>query len=366
MKQNKKINIELLRIVCALMVIAFHMIAQSDVLDNCSAENYVFSVIFHAGGRMACSVFVIIGAYFLVDIPFRTYRVIHLFLKTAVTVAAIDLLIALFANNLLETSSIGKLVLQIFPIAGKPYWFVDAYIYMLILSPILNRMLNEVRMQNYVKVLLILSMFFVVMGSHPSSFETFPFVNDTLWFCFLYLLTGKLKRMNFFNSISRGKWAALFIINYILICGICIICNNLKSTWEYAWILRFFYVSTYQSIFAFVAAISLFGWFLHIDISNNRICVAIETISRHTFGVFLIHQVPLLWKNGWLWNELFNIKEYAYTTWFPRKCFVSLVCCFCICFVLDILLEKIYVILSRAIKIPQLADELDKFIGEAR
>lgn len=365
MKQtNKQTNIELLRIVCALMVIAVHMISQSDVLDNCSPSNYVFSVIFHAGGRLACSVFVIIGAYFLVDIPFRTYRVAHLFFKTIITVAVIDFAIIIFCRNLVESNgNIIDLVIQIFPIVGKPYWFIDSYIYMLILSPILNHLLNESKIQNYVDFLLAGSVILIVLGSHPASFQLFPFANDTLWFCFLYLLTGRLKHQKIFTSVSFGTWATVFILCYISMCGICIVCNQLKNSWEYAWILRFFYISTFQSIFAFAAAISLFGLFLHIDISNKRMCSIVEIISRHTFGIFLIHQVPLLWQNGLLWNEVFQIKSYAYNTYFPARCFISLIICFFGCFIVDVLLDKLYVFFSHVIRLSQLSDRIDKCMG---
>lgn len=347
------------------MVIAFHMIAQSDVLDNCSISNYVFSVFFHAGGRLACSVFVIIGAYFLVDIPFHTYRIAHLFIKTIITVAIIDFALLMFSENLAETVSITELIIQIFPIIGKPYWFIDAYIYMLILSPILNFILQKPEMQNYRYFLIVLSVAFILVGSWPATFELFPFSNDAIWFCFLYLLTGELKHHEIFNSIKKSTWAALFLICYLFSCGVSLVCNHLKSVWEYAWILRFFYISTYQSVFAFVAAVSLFGFFLHINISNNKLCAVIGKISSHTFGIFLIHQVPLLWLNGWLWNQVFHIKQYAYQSYFPAWCFLSLCICFFMCFIADLLLERLYDFLDRAIKISQLANKMDKYIGEA-
>ena len=365
MKRHKQANLELLRILCALMVIAFHMIAQSNILDNCSIGNYTFAVFFHAGGRLACSVFVIIGAYFLVDIPFHSYRILQLFVKTVITVAVIDVALFVFARDTVQSMSIVELVIQIFPFLGQPYWFVVAYICMLVLSPILNYIVNENRIQNYKCLLIVLSLCSVVVGSIPLIFKFSPFANDSLWFCFLYILTGELKHRGIFNIVSKWTWAFLFIVCYFSACGICLVCNQLKANWEYAWILRFFYISTYQSIFAFIAAISLFGLFLSINISNCKVSSIIEKISAHTFGIFLIHQVPLLWVNGWIWNRVFHIQQYAYQPYFPLYCFGVLLICFFICFCVDVLLEKLYILFNRITKIPQLAERLDQYIGVA-
>lgn len=230
----------------------------------------------------------------------------------------------------------------------------------------MNLLANESSKQKYRYLLLVFSGMFVIVGSSPATFKLSPFSNDLIWFCFLYLLTGELKHRGTFYLISKRAWAIAFWGCYFSACAIALVSDHLKAAWEYAWFLRFFYISTYQSIFAFVGAVSLFGFFLHIHISNHKICSIIERISHHTFGIFLIHQVPLLWRTGWLWNQVFHIRQYAYQPYFPAICFVSLIICFCGCLCVDMLLEKLCTICEHITRISQLAGRLDNYIGETR
>lgn len=361
-QEHKQINIECLRIICALMVIAFHMIAQSSVLDVVNGANYVFAVFFHAGGRLACSVFVIIGAYFLVDLPFRSHRIIQLYMQTLVTVATVNVIIYCFFRSTLHPVDAVKLCTQIFPIFGKPYWFVSTYIFMLAISPILNLVSKASHLQNYRYLLIISSIGIVAIGSLPIMFSTSPFSGDLAWFCFLYLLTGEFKQRHIFYRVPQRVWGIIFLVSYVIACSVAIVCNRLKILWEYAWVLRFFYISTYQSFFAFCAAISLFGFFIHVKISSDVSCKMVETISPHTLGIFLIHQVPILYTNGWIWNDVFHIDQNAATAYFPLYCIGILITCVLTCFLADLVIGKICMTLMRILKIPQFVERLDKYI----
>ena len=89
--KKRQSNLEMLRILMAMSIIAYHMIAQSDAFAYVSGANFYFSLAFHGGGRLACSVFVLIGAYFLTDKPFRTKRFLRLWLKTVCVCLAVNI-----------------------------------------------------------------------------------------------------------------------------------------------------------------------------------------------------------------------------------------------------------------------------------
>lgn len=80
--KERQSNLELLRILCALFVLAFHLISQSDALGDLNTQNFTFSFFFHAGGRMACNVFVMIGAYFLTQKHVSFKQIFRLEFKT--------------------------------------------------------------------------------------------------------------------------------------------------------------------------------------------------------------------------------------------------------------------------------------------
>lgn len=75
---TRQSNIELCRILAMLMIVAGHLAQQSGIMQR-EGINYKWAVILGSGSGIADNIFVMIGAYFLVDLSFKSQRIIKLY-----------------------------------------------------------------------------------------------------------------------------------------------------------------------------------------------------------------------------------------------------------------------------------------------
>lgn len=352
-------NIELLRILSTLSVIAFHIIAQSNALGQENSNNFIFSVIFHGGGRAACSIFVMIGAYFLVDEKFKIERVARIWLKTFCCCVVINLLFVLHSENKLSNTGFNWIE-QFFPFFCEPYWYIKNYICLLFLSPMINAFINDTKCNNYRKIMLSVVMIWILGYSFPRIQNKSIFTSDLIWFVVLYLIIGELKRRDLLKRIRYSGVIAVLL--YILMCLSTILFDSLKSDYPYFWNIRFWNISNYSGILVFLFSFFSFVFFVNLDIGNSKI---INLGGEHTFGIFLIHQVPILYEGKYnIWIDFWKIDRFFNSYYFVPYCFVILLCTFLfsliIDFFIDLMMKRIFLI--RGIQNKLLA--IDKYVED--
>jgi len=335
-KNERKSNFELLRILCCLFVISYHMIAQSNALASENGDNFLFSVIFHSCGRIAIAVFIMISSHFLVDTPFKIKRVLRVYLKTLLVCLFVTLAVWVLPLDKTGLHFDKACLVQLLPVVGVPYSFILGYMFLLLVSPILNLFLHDARYDTYRKRLIILFAILIGICSFPPFGKQAIFRSDELIFCFIYLLIGelKLKSKTLFKSNNMNLCIALLCL-FGAICSV-LVFDKIKEVWPYAWEIRFFYISVYQSILPFGCALFLFEYFRRLEVGQIQ---AINWFGKRTFGVFLIHQVPILYQNGWLRNRVFHLSEYFGTSEFIPYCYFVLFCVFFCCVGIDVLFD---------------------------
>lgn len=181
------------------------------------------------------------------------------------------------------------------------------------MSPFLNLILRCDSLLKYLKWALRSAIVaIIVLSFFPQEFKHSIFFNDFIYFCFFYIFTGYIKLHSTLH-IWHHKYLSLCvaILSYCLICYISIALDKIKDTWSYAWEIRFFYMSTYQSVFSFICAFSTVQFFLKVGLGSKKL---INGIGCHTLGIYIIHQVPILYvNNGWIWREVFHLNRYFNT-----------------------------------------------------
>ena len=71
-KAPRASNLELLRILCMLLIIGDHLTGQGGIADYSTLpSSFVFCLI-GCGSRIACTVFVLVGSWFMCEQPFKT------------------------------------------------------------------------------------------------------------------------------------------------------------------------------------------------------------------------------------------------------------------------------------------------------
>ncbi len=158
--KTRDTNMELLRIVAMFMVITLHCLGNGQLLGNTSISVYNIIAIrlLDFFSLTANAIFLIISGYYSIDKKFNIKRILTLWGKTIFYSILIYIICNFFNLNIQSVTSAS--FVSFFPILSGEYWFINAYIVLYFLSPILNVMLNKLNQKQF-KYLLITSIIMI-------------------------------------------------------------------------------------------------------------------------------------------------------------------------------------------------------------
>lgn len=288
--KERESNIELLRIISILGVIVLHYNnpqiggGLKYVIPN--SVNYWILIILESIFICAVNVFIIISGYFLIEKKSRNlWKVIELILQ----VVLIELVFYIFKNCLIEKSfSIKGLINSLIP----TNYFVILYSTLFIISPYINKIVSQINLKEYKKLLIILFIIFSIyptiidliseifnrdffglstIGAYGSQFG-YTIVN----FILMYLIGGYIYKSKCF--VERKKSIKYFILNLIMIIGWSYLDSIIgfkqeRSAWEYC------------NPFVIIEAILVFMIFRSMNFKSK----IINKLAKGCFFAFLLH-----------------------------------------------------------------------------
>ena len=304
-------NLELLRILCVLAIIGDHFTGQNLLASFATVPQGCFYVLATSLSRVGCSVFVILSAWFSADLPFRSRKVVHVWL----TVAMFSLPFLLWE---LTRSVFGEKQMQImlYPLEESPLWFAGYYMVLMCLAPALNLLLKEGSRR---LIEFILFFFGAAMVLYSTVTSELGFFAHDIWpMIFLYLLTGYWKKYRKVPTLSCAcKW---FFISWLGLSACRVISVYLPAGIGTSMFQK--YMETYrarmQTLPNLVTAYSLFFLFYNLKIRPSAL---INRLAGLSLGVYCFHQLPGLYPI--LWEKvlrapfhtanLLGMKRMAYT-----------------------------------------------------
>lgn len=302
-KTPRASNMELLRVLCMLLIIGDHLTGQGGIADYSTFSSSFAFCLIGCGSRIACSVFVLIGSWFLCEQPFQTRRPLSLWLSLWLYTVPVTLLCALGGLPV----SFGTLRWAAFPASTRQLWFISDYLVLLVCAPLLGRILHGLPRAAHRGLLLVLA---VPLVAYPTLFAEDGVVSDLAWmFLYEYLLAAYLRRYpdNRLSSLLRRRSVALLL-------GIGL---PLLNTAARAWLewqgqtdsKAFQYIAYYRTGLGalpnLLAALALFFLFQGLNLGNRR---WINALAGTTLGVYILHQVPAF--RDFLWNGIFQAQAH--------------------------------------------------------
>jgi surface polysaccharide O-acyltransferase-like enzyme len=279
---NRSSGIELLRIFAILAVVTEHFIRQSGLLSGPNA-NSLINAFLGSGGRISVNIFVMIGAWFLVDKPFKAERPIRLYLE--VVFYSIPLTFAMLVLG--DYGSLQFVAQGLVPFFGRAVWFATAYISLILLSPFLNRVFTLPPQQQRL-LMALLFVLYCLVASVPS-FTALDYIADFSWFCVLYLFVGWAKHAAILDRITcRRRCLAAALLLYAFLCTLSVIP---RLEWVGA-----YWLDNIKSLPNALCATLVFLFFLKSDIGTIR---GINWCARSVFAVYIVHQVPAFQHFEW-------------------------------------------------------------------
>ena len=299
-KTTRSSNLELLRILCMLLIIGDHLTGQSGIADYTTLPSSFAFCLIGCGSRIACSVFVLIGGWFLCEQPYKTRRPLSLWLSLWLYTVPVTLLCKLAGLDV----SWGALRWAAFPASTRQLWFISDYLLLLLCVPLLNHLLRGLSRPAHRGLLA------VPLIVYPTLFGENGAVSDTAWmFLYEYLLIAYLRRWpdNRLAHLLQHRAAALG-----LGLGLPLLNTILRAVLETRGLTdgkAFQYMAYYRTALGalpnLLAALALFYLFRGLDLG----CVRwVNALAGTTLGVYILHQVPAF--RGFLWNSLLQAEAH--------------------------------------------------------
>lgn len=154
MAKKRDVNIELLRVVCMVFVVLFH-VNLNVILRNPDTSDFLNYCAIAGNALVAVAVdcFVLISGYY--GIKWKARSFFGLFFQTEFYSVVILALAILFFGYKFTIPS------GLFPFFPKGLWFVHVYALLYLISPLLNRIIEKNELHKY-SIILLLSCSFIM------------------------------------------------------------------------------------------------------------------------------------------------------------------------------------------------------------
>ena len=295
----------------------------------------MFSCLYAPGGVVGVTLFFMISGYFLIQ---REPTFKHIFKLTLECwyyglFCVVCYFVLFFLGQDLSALSVKSMILEnlralVLPASGGTWWFTTAYIFLLILLPVLNPFLLKLNRRGF--VLFLLFMWFVCSATELAA----PFSSlQRAMFCYaigayvkLYI-SGKMSKKKYNVLYALAGWVSFSALYYWY--------SSLAlqaSTIRIDIILHLLDGFMVFSLGPFIAA-QIFVLFSELHIGVVR---WINILSATTLGIYLLHDSSI----GRLifWEKLLHVADVQYQSWlFPLWSMFSILIVFAIGSVLDLI-----------------------------
>lgn len=194
-RSDRSSNIELLRIVCMLLLIAHHSIVHGGALSIENCTNKWIGLLFVPVGKICFDAFVAISAWYTVDSKFKASRFFRIWFQILFYNIVFTGLTALLGNGYAQPITWRTWLGACFPIIGNSHGFAASYVVYYLCTPFLRYVaerLTQRRAALLVGILFLTQVFSSILGS--VIFYTQPMTSEILLFVLAYFTAFYLKR----------------------------------------------------------------------------------------------------------------------------------------------------------------------------
>ena len=305
-------NIELLRIVAMLSIVAHHYVVNSSVMQFFDSvqitANSTFLLLWGMWGKTAINVFVLITGYFMCCSRLTARRYLKILFEIIFYSWVMWFALAAMGYETLGwIAALKKLVCHNI-LTRQNNGFTPAFMWMYLLIPALNIYLQGATKQNLYATLGVLIAMFSLCGT----FLNANVYHHVFWYATLYLV-GAAIRMHPLKWMDRNKVCVPLLAASVVAAWGSVIGLGLLAYWlgrptrhPYS------FVADSHKLFAFTTALFAFLAFKNWRLPQSRF---VNAVASTTFGVLLIHAASDGMRK-WLWQDFVNVPA-AYSMSLP-------------------------------------------------
>lgn len=297
-KQARNSALELLRIVAMLFIVLSHACVHSHFHFSPStiSLNSLF-VQWGVLGNLGVDIYALISGYFLCKSA-KSYRSVIRLLLQVWFYSYTLFLVCKFVFH--YTYSSGDYLQVFFPTVFQEYWFFTAYVVLSLLAPYVNSFLSKadrITTRNLIITMLIL---WVIIPTLTSQNMYAGALAELLFF---YIVGAYFRLYPDYVIRNKLMLIGITVFSFVLLFGSTVVINFLAKYKDISQNAGITFYSR-NSLLTVMCAIGLFALFLNIPTFTNRF---INTIAACTFGVYLIHDNPVV--RFFVWMRVFRHAE---------------------------------------------------------
>lgn len=327
-KGKRNSSVEILRIISMFFIILSHYTVHNGV-NNAELPVGINRIILEISklGNIGVILFMLISGYFLIDSDkFKLKKLVKLILQVffySITVYGIFCLC-----GLVEFSA-KDLLLSLFPIVTKQYWFVTAYVVIFVFHKFINILLKSLTKKQWQLLLVVCLFLFSLIPTLTN--RDFDFYGSELIQFFLYYSLGAYIKTYGLDFISKKTNVIILIFSvfFLILSVVAFDFLSLKFPEAGKFADRFF---DRFSLIAIAFAVSLFNCFVTAKPIYNNI---VNVISSAAFGVYLIHENRFM--RDFLWGTVFKSKDYVLSRYLVLHLLISVILTYIVCVLIDLI-----------------------------
>lgn len=345
-KTDRNIAIDILKICSMLMVVILHATGyglQGAEIPLGSLLYWIVLVLRNFS-IVAVNCFVLISGYYLsTGKNYSNKKVIRLWSQVEMYSVGIYLLLCAVPSDAV-TFNVKVFIRQLFPVLANQYWFFTCYIILLVVSPLLNCLINALDREQYKKSLSVLLVIFSVLPTINIWGDSFGTNSgySLLWFMILYLVAAYFRRY----PLKDGHYGIVYGIICLFLCVVQVMCNILENKIPLISLIPNLF-SMYNSVPVLLAAVCLFTKAINTQILLGKgMKKIVSRISMLSFGVYLLHEHPQI--RDILWKQWVHLLEYVNLTgMFIGRFSLIVVLIFGVGLLVEFLREKVVAFICR-------------------
>ena len=306
---ERQSNFEVLRIIAMAFIvlhhICIHTLWNTDIFHP---EELSLNVAIIQGflplGKIGVNLFVLISGYFLVTINRSPWLKIAIIWSQLLLYSIIIAFIFYVVLGYDYTEQ--DLYSTITPWLSNTWWFATTYLFMLALSPFINKVIYSIDRKSHLKLIIGLVAVWSIVGSLLNRYLEYT---DLGWFITLYIVAAYVRLYP--ESLKKSSHS-YFVIAFIIYCLLLAVEYAIDMT---GFIIPFlggedYVIHNNASNSIFIASISLFV-FLGFT-KWDCVCISrINCIAATMFGVYLLHDHPLV--RSTLYSKVFQCSNYTFS-----------------------------------------------------
>lgn len=306
-KTERNSNFELMRITSMFMIVIWHFIFHSNILAKTSGTLNLIIYFIYIIVSIHVNSFILVSGYFQYNKKFKPRKIVSLITTTWFYKLIYAII---FSVTGIVTITKTEMLFFIQPFNfnygfGEFYWFINMYIFLYLLSPFINKLIETLSQKQHKTLIIIL----LVMLSIVPTVTLNSTLNNNGYtiasFIMLYIIGAyfgkyKLRENYHFRNFSKNKYQLLLLVLFIVSIFLAITPKIITDYFENSTIEILSYVKylfglkliDYISPVIILESVLYLLLFETFDFKSKFI----NKVASLTFGIYLVHENNFLVK----------------------------------------------------------------------